>query len=142
LYQKANGPLKDGQGMVKVPDFKEYPYLAKPAHLLHNELAYNTAWVHQLHCVYWVMSEYHRVLHHGPNGEEYFIDPTHNSYHTSHCFNYIRQAILCGLDTTLEGGGEGVGVADGSGQSHVCRNREQSIEWLETNRFADFRAIS
>lgn len=128
--------------MVKVPNFQDYPYLAEPSNLVNEELAYNTAWVHQLHCVYWVMSEYHRVLHHGPNGKEYFIDPTHNSYHTSHCFNYIRQAILCGLDTTLEGEGRGVGVADGSGQTHVCRDKSQSIEWLEANKFIDWRAIS
>ncbi|KAM7187575.1 hypothetical protein V8F33_011131 [Rhypophila sp. PSN 637] len=50
-----------------------------------NTTGFNTAWVHQLHCVYWVMREYHRVLHHGPDGSEYFIDPTHNSYRTSHC---------------------------------------------------------
>ena len=128
--------------MVKLDDWEDYEYLTKPTELLNNEPAFNTAWVHQLHCVYWVMKEYHRVLHHGPDGTEYFIDPTHNAYHTSHCFNYIRQAILCGLDTTLEGSGEGVGVADGSGQMHVCRDDKQSIEWLESHRFADYRRIS
>lgn len=82
------------------------------------------------------------MLHHGPNGQEYFIDPTHNAYHTSHCFNYIRQAILCGLDTTLEGAGDGIGVADGSGQTHVCRDRQQSIDWLEAHKFIDWRSIA
>jgi hypothetical protein len=129
-------------GMVKIPDWESYPHLTAPTELIINGTAFNTAWVHQLHCVYWVMREYHRVLHHGPDGTEYFIDPTHNSYHTSHCFNYIRQAILCGLDTTLEGSGDGVGVADGSGQVHVCRDDGHSIEWLEENRFVDFRWIS
>jgi hypothetical protein len=88
------------------------------------------------------MKEYHRVLHHGPDGTEYFIDQTHNSYHTSHCFNYIRQAILCALDTALEGAGDGVGVADGSAQVHVCRSHQQSIDWLEDRRLLDYRAIA
>lgn len=65
--------------MVKVPDFNEHPYLAPPLNLVNNELAYNTEWVHQIHCVYRVIAEYHRGLHRGPNGKEYFIDPTHNS---------------------------------------------------------------
>lgn len=87
------------------------------------------------------MKEYHRVLHHGPDGTEYFIDPTHNSYHASHCFNYLRQAILCGLDTTLEGAGDGSGAADGSGQVHVCKNRSESISWLESRRWDDTHGI-
>lgn len=60
----------------------------------------------------------------------------------SHCFNYIRQAILCGLDTTLEGPGEGVGVADGTGQLHVCRDNEQSIKQRAENRYIDSQAIA
>jgi hypothetical protein len=127
--------------MVKVPNFNDFPFLMEPSILFNDTRAYNTAWVHQLHCVYWVMREYHRVLHHGPDGTEYFIDPTHNSYHTSHCFNYIRQAILCGLDTTLEGQGDGVGVADGSAQTHICRDRQQSVDWLEQQSFVQWRAI-
>ena len=87
------------------------------------------------------MKEYHRVLHHGPDGTEYFIDPTHNSYHASHCFNYLRQAIMCNADSTLEGAGLGSGAPDGSGQTHSCRNRKESIEWLEANRADDVHAI-
>ncbi len=87
------------------------------------------------------MKEYHRVLHHGPDGTEYFLDATHNSYHTSHCFNYIRQAILCNLDTTLEGSGDGTGVPDGSGQTHVCRSRQESIAWLEARKYNTEHAI-
>lgn len=126
---------------MKIPDWPEYPFLTKPTEPVNDEPAFNTAWVHQLHCLYWVMQEYHRVLHHGPDGTEYFIDPTHNSYHTSHCFNYLRQSILCSLDTTLEGSGDGVGVGDGSGQTHMCRDNQQSIKWLEAHRHIDWRAI-
>lgn len=90
---------------------------------------------------YYLMKEYHRILHHGPDGTEYFINATHNSYHASHCFNYIRQGILCTLDSTLEGAGGGSGAADGSGQVHVCRSREEAIAWLESNRRDDTHAI-
>lgn len=79
------------------------------------------------------MKEYHRVLHHGPDGSEYYIDPTHNSYHASHCFNYLRQSIVCNLDSTLEGAGDGSGSPDGSGQTHICRSHAHAVAWLEAN---------
>jgi hypothetical protein len=87
------------------------------------------------------MKEYHRILHHGPDGSEYFIDETHNSYHASHCFNYLRQGILCSMDSTLEGSGEGSGAADGSGQLHICRDRGEVIPWLESSRWDTTHAI-
>lgn len=87
------------------------------------------------------MKEYHRVLHHGSDGTEYYIDPSHNSFHTPHCFNYLRQVILCNLDSTLEGSGDHNGPPDGSGQTHTCRNRQESIDWLEMRKVDGTQSI-
>lgn len=50
--------------------------------------------------------------------------------HNDHCFDYIRNAVMCCGDTTLEGqtrtpGLEHVPGTDGTGAVHVCRNFDE-----------------
>ncbi|OJJ42661.1 hypothetical protein ASPZODRAFT_147073 [Penicilliopsis zonata CBS 506.65] len=145
IWDNWSALMPRGNGVLDIPNFRDYSSLTLPMKNLIPEQQgssrYSTAWVHQLHCLYFVMKEYHRVLHYGPDGSEYFIDATHNSYHASHCFNYLRQSILCSLDTTLEGMGQASGAADGSGQTHLCRSRDEVMAWLEANRWDDTQAI-
>lgn len=42
-------------------------------------------------------------------------------------------------DMTLEGSGSVVG--EGKGQMHVCRSREEAIDWIEERRVDDIRSI-
>ena len=53
-----------------------------------------------------------------------------SGFHVNHCFDYLRQAILCSADLALEGinGTEG---ATGWGVPHLCRNLD------EVNGFMD-----
>jgi hypothetical protein len=49
-------------------------------------------------------------------------------HHTIHCFDYLRQAILCAGDTTLEGTTE---YGEGWGSLHQCKDIDairQSVE--------------
>lgn len=66
----------------------------------------------------------------------------HKLMHNNHCFNYLRNAIMCASDTTLEGQAqdntsrENVGT-DGTGGTHVCRDYEELRAWAEGRRLYD-----
>ncbi len=40
--------------------------------------------------------------------------------HVSHCIEYLRQAILCSADTSLEGETGAFATSTGWGQKHIC----------------------
>lgn len=47
----------------------------------------------------------------------------HDILHVGHCFDYIRQGIMCAGDMSIEGGaGEIRDVIDGMDQPHQCRS--------------------
>ncbi|KAF8514434.1 hypothetical protein BU17DRAFT_52579, partial [Hysterangium stoloniferum] len=68
---------------------------------------------------------------------------TNGSYaaaHTQHCLRYLRQAVLCSADMTLEETvwktnlhGKRVPAADGVGMVHRCKDWTVLREWMETN---------
>ncbi|KAK8122633.1 hypothetical protein PG984_011303 [Apiospora sp. TS-2023a] len=96
-------------------------------------------WVDLLPRQFYVMTEYDRIVRHGPNGQERVIPPGFHSVHTRHCFEILRQSILCHLDMTLEGsmpGGPPSGTT-GFGHAHVCQNRRESMDWMAANRGFD-----
>jgi len=59
-------------------------------------------------------------------------------YHVDHCFDYLRQSIMCYGDTALEGIAntfpEGVVGVDGWNVKHVCKNYDTLISYAELNR--------
>ncbi len=60
--------------------------------------------------------------------------------HASHCFEYLRNQILCMSDMTLEGSQSALDET-GEGQAHMCRNREEANAWIEERRADDIRSI-
>jgi hypothetical protein len=63
-----------------------------------------------------------------------------NDAHAAHCFEYLRNQILCMADMTLEGS-ESLLDATGKGQAHMCRNREDAVAWIEARRLDDIQSI-
>ena len=63
-----------------------------------------------------------------------------NDMHAEHCFEYLRNQILCMADMTLEGSQSALD-ATGEGQAHMCRNREEAIAWIEERRIDDIQSI-
>ncbi|KZT66133.1 hypothetical protein DAEQUDRAFT_696094 [Daedalea quercina L-15889] len=59
--------------------------------------------------------------------------------HSGKCLNYIRQAVLCGSDTTIDAmdakdeNGNVVGT-DGVGSTHVCRDWSRVYEYVKENQ--------
>lgn len=83
--------------------------------------------------LYYAVDSYHQLIVNGPSDDD-------NPVHASHCFEYLRNSILCNLDMTLEGSMSTDADKD-RGQPHVCRNREEAIAWIEARRVDDFQDI-
>lgn len=61
-----------------------------------------------------------------------------SSRHVRHCFNLLRQAVLCAADTTLDPldfsrDGKVIG-ADGLGTAHVCRDWTKVYDFVWENQ--------
>ncbi|KAL9099505.1 MAG: hypothetical protein Q9187_009489, partial [Circinaria calcarea] len=57
--------------------------------------------------------------------------------HMRHCFDYLRQALLCSADSTLEPFRTDLGGVTGWGFPRVCRNYDELKEWAEARRTND-----
>ena len=74
---------------------------------------------HQLHCLSYLAEHYQQ----GYGGVALTKEVAH---HTSHCFNYLRQGIMCTADTTLEGSTK---EGPGEGSEHECVDYDALLEW-------------
>lgn len=57
--------------------------------------------------------------------------------HTEHCFDYIRQSLMCAADSALEKRNDTIGGVTGWGTSHQCRDFSALQEWAEMHRYSD-----
>ncbi|KAH9941747.1 uncharacterized protein BXZ73DRAFT_41731, partial [Epithele typhae] len=86
--------------------------------------------VHQLHCL--------DVMRVG-----FVTNRTGYAHHVAHCLRYLRQAILCMADTTLEPShpvvmnGEWTYAAGGVGSVHRCRDWMRVRQYLEEHPAQD-----
>jgi hypothetical protein len=74
---------------------------------------------HQLHCLSYLVTHYQQ----GYAGVNLTDEVAH---HTAHCFDYIRQGIMCSADTNLEGNTE---AGPGEGSPHECKDYDAVLEW-------------
>jgi hypothetical protein len=82
---------------------------------------------HQLHCLSYLAEHFQQ----GYGGAELDGEVAH---HSAHCFNYLRQGIMCAADTTLEGKTE---AGPGEGSEHECVDYDALLDWA--NKHAAFR---
>jgi len=93
---------------------------------------YAIALFHQLHCLH-SLSHFTDTLLLQLRRRDYTLDASAIE-HNDHCFNYLRNALMCCGDTTLEGqaqtpGFRNVPGTDGTGAVHVCRNYDEVVAW-------------
>ncbi|KAH8122414.1 hypothetical protein FP744_10001177 [Trichoderma asperellum] len=124
-----------GSGSVLIPDYLDHPLLGKPItdDPIRSGPLFEASWTHALHCLYYSVDSYHQLILNGPSEDD-------NPKHAAHCFEYLRNSILCNLDMTLEGS---MSTPDDKerGQPHVCRNRQEAISWIEARRMDDAQDI-
>lgn len=84
---------------------------------------------HQLHCLSYLAEHYER----GYAGVTLTEEVAH---HSAHCFNYLRQGIMCSADTTLEGKTE---AGPGEGSEHECTDYDALLEWANNHSAMKWR---
>jgi len=113
----------DGRGYVQIEDPGSFglgePYTTQNLHTSKMEPVYMMAIFHQLHCLSYLVTHFQA----GFNGTELTKEVAH---HSAHCFDYLRQGIMCNADTTLEGKTD---VGPGWGHEHECKDYEALLKW-------------
>jgi hypothetical protein len=74
---------------------------------------------HQLHCLSYIVDHYQR----GYAGANLTGEVAH---HSAHCFDYLRQSIMCAADTNLEGETD---AGPGWGSDHTCADYDALLAW-------------
>jgi len=133
-----------GQGYIHVESPREYDL--QPGLPLEdpNVEVYGISVFHQIHC----LAMLRHALHSFQDGDMQSSQRT-SPAHLDHCLSYIRQALMCGGDTTFEWprriiheANRVTGKVDGYGITHQCRDwdaiREFAIERRATNVTGNF----
>ena len=87
---------------------------------------------HQLHCLYTVRRAYFAV-----NDELEDFDFGHErTEHVKHCFEYLRQTLLCTADSTVEPASSMVDnhLSEGRDAPRQCKDFAELRHWTEDRR--------
>ncbi|KAF1836512.1 hypothetical protein BDW02DRAFT_545869 [Decorospora gaudefroyi] len=126
-----------GMGFQSIPDPENYNDLPTPI-IWPNQTVFTTSMTHQLHCLYAVVAVYSGITSGHALEKDYH-------WHMIHCFDYMRQAIMCSADMALEGlettFPDHNGGSDGWDSKHVCRDYSKVREHLESVRAYDDQEI-
>jgi len=127
--------LPAGRGFIEVP--AEIP-LPNGETIIEKQY-YCISMFHQLHCIaslkvaFEAMSDGMHDMH------------DHPIEHLGHCFDYLRQAVMCAGDMTLEPAEElktlKVKVVDGWNVEHRCRNWKMMYDFAENHRYLNSSGI-
>jgi hypothetical protein len=124
-------------GFQSIPDPESYHDLPTPI-VWPNATVFTTSMTHQLHCLYAVVAVYSGMT----SGHK--LEEDHH-WHMIHCFDYMRQAIMCSADMALEGlettFPDHNGGSDGWDSKHVCKDPAKVRERLESVRAYDDQEI-
>lgn len=116
--------------------FVSHPQLASPPK--------SVSVYHQIHCLHGIRTAYYIRMNelykaqHKHDLVNQFIEELEKKgdnryiWHLDHCFEYLRQALICAADSNLEDlevDAMGEATAPGWGTQRVCRNFEQLGEW-------------
>ena len=127
--------LLEGLGYVQVHNPENYNNLPTPLES-YPPGTFTTSMTHQLHCLYAIVETFAGME--SNNTDKIRGD---GAWHLSHCFEYLRQSIMCCGDTALEGQQttfpEGIAGSDGWDAKHVCKDYNQILAHLEEQRVND-----
>ncbi|KAK2061438.1 hypothetical protein LY76DRAFT_603285 [Colletotrichum caudatum] len=136
-----------GLGYVVMNDTEAHGNLPVPLPEFAPRTVFTTSMTHQLHCLYAILESYAGLAVNGsaavdmhshiPEGAQGSEEP----WHLQHCFEYLRQAIMCAGDVALEGTQTtfppGWTGSDGWDAKHVCKDYKQVYDYLDKNRALD-----
>ncbi|GAD93056.1 hypothetical protein AOR_1_1484164 [Paecilomyces variotii No. 5] len=88
---------------------------------------------HQLHCLYLVRRAYYSTA----SGNEDFDFNIDRAPHVGHCFDYLRQSLMCAADANLEPATQKINNNPDWGFDRQCRSYEEVKNWAEQWRVFD-----
>jgi len=129
-----------GLGYLQVNDTSKYNNLPTPLfnhkYVSKNQTVFTTSMTHQMHCLHAAVHVYYCHIAKPPRRA-----PDDMIWHLRHCFDYMRQSIMCSADVALEGAQttfpDGIDGSDGWDAKHVCKDYSQVFNYLEKNRADD-----
>lgn len=137
VMNKWNDLMPIGMGFQWVNDTDKYHDLPTPI-IWPEKTVFTTSVTHQLHCLF-TLTQIYSAYH---SGHEL---PKDSHWHALHCFDYMRQAVMCSADMALEGlettFPDHNGGSDGWDSKHVCKDWSQVTSYLERVRAYDDRQI-
>ncbi|KAK3681325.1 hypothetical protein B0T22DRAFT_388099 [Podospora appendiculata] len=137
VLDKWNKLMPVGMGFVWVNDTHKYHDLPHPVEWP-DKTVFTTSMTHQLHCLFAIVQTYSGLKSNHPI-------PDDHHWHMVHCFDYMRQAIMCSADIALEGlettFPDHNGGSDGWDSKHVCKNYDEVVNYLESVRAYDDQQI-
>ncbi|KAI0103865.1 hypothetical protein GGR51DRAFT_245302 [Nemania sp. FL0031] len=124
-----------GLGYLEVKHSEKYDNLPTRLATFEDQFVVTTSMTHQLHCLYAIAEAYSALT------SDTSRVPSETPWHLTHCFDYIRQGIMCCGDVALEGEQttfpEGFEGSDGWDAKHVCKDYDQMLNYLNENRAND-----
>jgi hypothetical protein len=127
--------LAVGLGYVRINNTKDYDNLPTPLDDYPGS-TFTTSVTHQLHCLHAIVQI---VAAYASNQTEKL--PVEGPWHVAHCFDYLRQSIMCCGDVALEGQQTtfpaNLSGSDGWDAKHVCKDYGQIKSYLEEKRTDD-----
>ncbi|KAJ8062727.1 hypothetical protein OCU04_007991 [Sclerotinia nivalis] len=153
IYAAASSPdtnaawdnlMPPGRGFVLVENPEKYG-LRPGLPSINGPDRYSVSVFHQLHCLGMIRESYNSALlgvRPHIQGDENLSDESaqeSNKEHIGHCFDYIRQALMCSADMTIEWAmempdGKAPFTVDGWGITHTCRNWDDVLKWMAEHR--------
>jgi hypothetical protein len=116
----------ESRGYIRAPTSGSYD-LPEPLNIAidrHDDgPGYMVSVFHQLHCLSYLAEHFQR----GYGGIELTEEVAH---HSAHCFNYVRQGLMCNADVTLEGKTD---AGPGEGSEHECVDYDALLKWANDN---------
>ncbi|KAI1327351.1 hypothetical protein F5Y16DRAFT_372266 [Xylariaceae sp. FL0255] len=146
-----------GGGFIVVEEgWQKYQNDLPPRIQLPDQDVFAVSVFHQIHCLQVIFSEFNALLdtsdtsNHGRRRRKISVRSSQQHHHhgqaeaeeedtlehVGHCFDYIRNSLMCCGDTALEGQGSNTEKPGtlGEGSKHVCRNLQAIKTWTEENR--------
>ncbi|KAI1359731.1 hypothetical protein F5Y08DRAFT_69549 [Xylaria arbuscula] len=127
--------LPKGLGYLEVKDPEKYDNLPTKVAIFENQYVVATSMTHQLHCLHAIAEAYSALT------SDTTMVPKDMLWHVPHCFDYLRQSIMCCGDVALEGDQttfpDGFEGSDGWDAKHVCKDYGQILDYLNENRAND-----
>ncbi|KAK5136776.1 hypothetical protein LTR08_002072 [Meristemomyces frigidus] len=130
----------DGDGFILVPNNTRQDYHLQPGKQTPQGEVYDISLFHQLHCLSNIRKQsltLQAALGRDNWHEIYNVLLKHQEDHVYHCFDYIRQALMCAGDMTIEWprtepDGRRFAV-DGWGITHECKSWEAIMDFMNEN---------